>query len=73
MSRGIRYSVRGIEELEVGPSIGARYPEYLELGTRKMKRRPYIELISNQFAQQLAILLLQFSRTALSKGRGTRL
>lgn len=74
LAASTRYVVRGSDELEVGsqdPSIP--YPEYLEGGTRKMKRRPFIEPISNRWAQELAIILVDFSRTALSKGRGTRL
>lgn len=72
LSRSIDSSVRSDSEIEVGIR-NTFYSTFLEFGTRKMLRRPFIEPTSNQFANDFAIRLMQYSRTALSKGRGTRL
>lgn len=72
--RNADYSVRSANQLEVGIRrfAGPRYPFFLEFGTRKMLRRPYIEPTSNQFANQLAVELMHYSRVGLSKRLGRR-
>lgn len=71
LSRSADYSVRGVQELEVG--VRQDYGPHLEFGTRYMLRRPHIEPTSNAHAQQFAILLQRFSRRiALDRGRATR-
>lgn len=70
MAKNIGHSRRGIRELEVGVrrlNGHAPYPKFLEYGTRKIARRPFIEPISNQFGQEMALALFRFSRISLSR------
>lgn len=74
MSRNTAYSVRGTSELEVGIKTfgGTPYPKFLEEGTRKMERRPFIEPTSDKYANQMAIELAYYTRVSLSKRLGVR-
>lgn len=69
LSRNVRYDVRGAAELEVGiRKFGnVPYPMFLEFGTRKMARRPYIEEASNEFANRLAMELVYYTRVSIVK------
>ncbi len=74
LARNADYSVRADNELEVGirDFAGPDYPKFLEFGTRKMERRPFVEPTSDEFANETAVQLAEYSRVGLSKRLGRR-